>query len=226
MNFHFLTGRENKELVDYQGYLIHKKALESFRLLQDEAKKDINADLQITSSFRDYDRQEIIWNQKARGLRDILDDHGEKLDFKSLSKNELLYSILRWSALPGASRHHWGSDLDIYDANQIKKEKLQLIPDEYSDSGPMGKLNKWLCDRIKNKNAYGFFKPYQYDFGGINTEPWHLSYSPISELALDNYTIDIFAKNIDLSTIELKDIILNELDSIYNLYIKKIHLPS
>ncbi len=26
-----------------------------------------------------------------------------------------MQAILRWSALPGASRHHWGTDIDVYD---------------------------------------------------------------------------------------------------------------
>ncbi|MCZ8486094.1 D-alanyl-D-alanine carboxypeptidase family protein [Vibrio lentus] len=30
------------------------------------------------------------------------------------SEQQKLSAILRWSALPGASRHHWGCDFDVF----------------------------------------------------------------------------------------------------------------
>jgi len=39
-----------------------------------------------------------------------------------LRASEKIASILRWSALPGTSRHHWGTDLDIIDAKALTAE--------------------------------------------------------------------------------------------------------
>jgi hypothetical protein len=50
----------------------------------------------------------------ARGAP-LLDAHNQPLDALQLGETERLHAILHWSALPGTSRHHWGTDLDIYD---------------------------------------------------------------------------------------------------------------
>jgi len=52
-------------------------------------------------------RQAEIWNAKAAGLRPVLDANEQPIDTGTLSERELVFAILRWSALPGASRHHW-----------------------------------------------------------------------------------------------------------------------
>ncbi|MBC7428790.1 MAG: D-alanyl-D-alanine carboxypeptidase family protein [Bacteriovorax sp.] len=62
--------------------------------------------MEIASAFRGFDAQLSIWNAKAKGLRTLFDDQGNALDYKTLSSVEIVYAILRWSALPGASRQH------------------------------------------------------------------------------------------------------------------------
>ena len=47
--------------------------------------------------------------------RPLLDANNQPLDALQLGETERLHAILHWSALPGTSRHHWGTDLDIYD---------------------------------------------------------------------------------------------------------------
>jgi LAS superfamily LD-carboxypeptidase LdcB len=222
MDFNFLTGRDNKELVDLDGNLIHKDVVESFKKLQLKAKDEIGANLQVVSSFRDYSRQEIIWNAKAKGERDLLDSNGNKLDFSRLSQSEILNSILRWSAIPGVSRHHWGCDFDIFDLNNIKKTDVKLVPSESEVGGPMFDLYNWLDEKIKTNDSLSFFRPYNEDFGGVNIERWHISYSPLSEIILDQYSFDIFIKNIEESSIELKDLILKDAENIFQLYLKTI----
>ena len=44
--------------------------------------------------------------------------------------------ILRWSALPGGSRHHWGTEIDIFDPDLLPQgQSLQLEPWEYESGG-------------------------------------------------------------------------------------------
>jgi len=224
MEYKLLTGRENLYLAQYKNHLIHKDCLEDLKRLQLLAKKEIGADLEILSSFRDFSRQELIWNNKAKGLRDLYDSEGSLLVYDDLTKEELLRSILRWSAIPGASRHHWGCDIDIFDKNKIEAQKVQLLPSESAPGGAMFDLHKWLGEKILNKESFGFFRPYDQDFGGINIEKWHLSYSPVSSLLLNSYSIDLFIQNLEESSIELKGLILENVEDIFQLYIKTITL--
>ena len=54
-------------------------------------------------------------------------------------------AILHWSALPGASRHHWGTEIDVIDRAALLHGQLaQLVPDEYAADGVFAKLGLWL----------------------------------------------------------------------------------
>ena len=57
----------------------------------------------------------------------------------------------------GASRHHFGTDLDIYDTRPIDDDyQLQLTPDEYSFTGPFAKLVAWLDDNLEKHGLSPF----------------------------------------------------------------------
>ena len=84
--------------------------------------------LQVASSWRSFERQLAIWNGKWRGAP-LLDADNQPLDALQLGDMERLHAIPRWSALPGTSRHHWGTDLDIYDPDCLPAgTKLALEP--------------------------------------------------------------------------------------------------
>ena len=223
MNYNLLTGRENKELTKFENYLVHSDVVTPLKNLKDAAKDEIGADLQIISSFRSFDSQQSIWNAKAQGKRELLNSEGDKLNFESLTQDELLNSILRWSAIPGASRHHWGTDFDIYDANKISKENLQLVSSESDKGGPLYEFHLWLDQKLENKSD--FFRPYNRDLGGVNVEKWHLSYFPLSMKYLEAYTIDIFEQNIQQSDILLKDQIMKNLEYFYKTFVTNISSP-
>jgi LAS superfamily LD-carboxypeptidase LdcB len=101
-------------------------------------------DLQIVSGFRDFDAQLRIWNMKYRGERPLYDREGNVREHASLDAPQLVEAILCWSALPGASRHHWGSDIDVIDrAAMPENYRLRLLPDEFepgSDFLPAGRV--------------------------------------------------------------------------------------
>jgi LAS superfamily LD-carboxypeptidase LdcB len=159
---------------------IHVDMVDAFLSLQEDARQD-GFDLQIVSGFRDFDRQLAIWNAKASGQRALLDSAGLALDVHRLDKARQVEAIMRWSALPGASRHHWGCDIDVYDARVVDgSHQVQLIPAEVSATGIFAALHSWLDEKIRTDSAYGFFRPYELDRGGIAPERWHLSYAPIA----------------------------------------------
>src|SRR6185369_9906432 len=106
-----LTGRAATHVVqrDDLRAAIHRDALEPFLALKDSAR-DAGIELEIASGFRDFAAQLRIWNMKYRGERPLYDEAGNVRDHASLGPVELVEGILCWSALPGASRHHWGTD--------------------------------------------------------------------------------------------------------------------
>lgn len=178
--------------------------------------------LQAASSWRSFERQLTIWNGKWRGERPLLDAASQPIDALQLSDEARLHAILRWSALPGTSRHHWGTDLDIYDPDCLPAgTQLALEPWEYEADGWFADLSEWLGDRM---NDFGFFLPYARPVGadqGVAYEPWHLSFAPESdELMLDPAALALCLQQAD---IEGKGCILAHLDEIQARYVTPGH---
>ncbi len=215
------TGRTEEHLQQHpvEGCLLHSGALADFCALQSAAKAQ-GFDLRVASAFRSFERQLSIWNAKALGQRAVLDEGGRVLEPGQLSRKELVYAILRWSALPGASRHHWGTDLDIYDAAAIKShESVQLIPDEYQNGGPFEPMHRWLQQAMQEGAANGFIHVYGLDRGGVAPEPWHISYAPLAlefQRVLSVSRLETLIKDADIA---LKETILTNLDDIYQRFI-------
>lgn len=178
--------------------------------------------LQAASSWRSFERQLAIWNGKWRGERPLLDADNQPLDALQLGEAERLHAILRWSALPGTSRHHWGTDLDIYDPDCLPVgTRLALEPWEYEAGGWFADLGEWLGDHMAD---FGFFLPYAKPLDaaqGVAYEPWHISFAPESgEQRLDPNALALCLQQAD---IEGKACILSHLDEILARYVTAGH---
>ena len=226
MNIDILLGKTTEHLVPLEGtkYFIHHLMLTDFLRLQKAAAEE-GFNLQMISAFRDYERQLKIWNLKASGQRQLIDAEERPLDFSSLSPVEIVFAILRWSALPGCSRHHWGTDIDVYDANTQTPEEVQLVPSETIGEGPSARLHDWLDSRINSNDAFGFYRPYATDRGGVSPERWHLSYYSLSRRYLEALTPSLFKKNILESDMLLKDVVLEHAEEIYQRFFLNVDLP-
>lgn len=167
---------------------VHRALVPALRALRADARA-AGFQLALASGFRDYARQLAIWNGKATGERPLLDGDCRPLQAARLDPSTLLHAILRWSALPGASRHHWGSELDVYDAAALAPgATVELVAAEVADDGPFGAFHRWLDGRIAAGRSHGFFRPYATERGGVAPERWHLSYAPLAarcQVALD-----------------------------------------
>lgn len=176
-------------------------------------------DLRIASSFRSFERQLLIWNNKALGLRPVLDSSGEPLDIHHLNEREKVFAILRWSALPGASRHHWGTDVDVYGAANVNPDyQVQLTVAETQAGGPFAEFHRWLDDELQQSGTQ-FYRPYAQDLGGVAPEPWHLSYAPLAKKYAQLFTGDILREQLEVVSLELKETVLEHLDEIFQRYI-------
>lgn len=226
MNIDILFGKTREHLVPLEGtkFLVHNQMLNDFLRLQKDAK-DEGFDLQIASAFRDFDRQLKIWNLKASGERQILDVNENPVDVSKLSPTEIAFSILRWSAVPGCSRHHWGTDIDIFDGNTQTTEEVKLTSSETITDGPAARMHAWLDTKLSTNSSHGFYRPYRSDRGGVSTERWHISYYSLARRYLEAYTFSIFKKNILENDILLKDVLLSHADEIYQRFFLNVDLP-
>ena len=217
-----LTGQIETHLTPLnERTSIHKNLLVPFTGLQ-KAAKQVGFNLQIASGFRSFERQRSIWNNKFSGKSQLLDKDESVINTEQLSELHKLKAILYWSALPGASRHHWGTDIDIYDPNLLPMGKqLQLTCTEYQQSGYFFELNQWLTE---NMGEFDFYRPYQTYRGGVAAEPWHISYRPIADHCLEKLTLDIIRDLIMRNNVFGKSLISQQLPMIYEQYICNINL--
>ncbi|WP_225639566.1 M15 family metallopeptidase [Candidatus Profftia sp. (ex Adelges kitamiensis)] len=184
--FKMLTGQSTEHLSNLYGdHRLHNQTIASFIELQYVAKK-AGFNLQPVSTFRHFSRQQRIWNDKFTGSRTVLDINGQPLDITTMNNEKLCKAILVWSAMPGASRHHWGTEIDVYDPDLLPKgQKLRLELWEYLKGGYQYPLQQWLaCNMIQ----FGFYCPFGHQQQDIAIEPWHISYKPISSLLENQLT--------------------------------------
>lgn len=216
----FGLGDEHVILEPRSGQLLHPQALVAFeRLCADAREKGF--DPLVVSGFRNFERQRTIWNRKAAGLRPVLDSGGAELDVAQLSPEQVVFAILRWSALPGASRHHWGTDFDVVDAAAMAQNYApQLTPAEVADEGIFGPFHLWLDERIASGQSYGLFRPYAEDRGGIAPERWHLSYAPRSRELQQLLTPERLCEQLQSCELELCDTVCSRMDEIFERFVQ------
>jgi LAS superfamily LD-carboxypeptidase LdcB len=198
---------------------LHKEVAGAYVALRAAAAIE-GIDLVAFSGFRDFDRQLGIWNGKFRGERPMQDRAGRPLDVRTLTPAERVTAILWWSALPGTSRHHWGTDFDVMDAAALPAGyKLQVVPAEYRAGGPFERLTNWLDGHM---HAFGFYRPYATDRGGVSPEPWHLSYAPVAARALSALDVNGLRTVLAVAEIEGKMEVLAALDRNFTNYVVNI----
>ena len=225
LNIAQLTGQSQSHLqAVFPGHFLHRDVVTAYLALVEQAAEEGIA-LRLASGFRSFDRQLAIWNAKARGERPVAGRHGELVTMAALSEREKVLAILRWSALPGASRHHWGSDMDIWDSAAVAGDyQLQLNPDEYATGGPFASCTHWL-DALISRGKTEFFRPYIGGDAGGNTsgvgpEPWHLSFRPLAKICERTLTPEVLYQVIENADICLQRAILENLDEIYSRFIR------
>lgn len=202
--------------------LLHPAVIAPLLALQARAQAN-GFSLAVASGFRSFARQQGIWNRKAQGSRPVLDTEGHPLDITRLSEDELLFAILRWSAIPGCSRHHWGTDIDIYDTGAVSPDyPLQLTTAEATGTGPFAPMHDWL-DTVLSAPGCEFFRPYAQDTGGIAPERWHLSHAPTAkryEQLLDEALLIDWLMTQDIA---LKPVIRKHWHHIFHRYVLVSH---
>lgn len=219
-----LTGQSRGHIVDLAAppCSLHHAVVEPFLAMREAALRN-GIDLVPASSFRDFSRQLAIWNGKCRGERELRDCEGQLLDATTLDDDALVDAILQWSALPGTSRHHWGTDFDVIDAAALTPGyRVQFVTEEYTAGGIFNRLNVWVD---ANAASFGFHRPYGEYRGGVRPEPWHLSYAPVADEALAQFSIEVLRQALDASDILARDAVERRLPAIVERYVRNVDAP-
>lgn len=167
-----LIGKGNPDLYG-ASHKLRYDAHNAFLDMKNDAAKSGIA-IYVVSSYRNYDHQKRIWERKYQANM-----------ANGLTPQESIKKIIAYSTIPGTSRHHWGTDIDIVDGNFLKTPNL-LSAAHFEQGKPFYELGIWLKSHASN---YGFHEVYTNDpkRKGFKFEPWHYSYKPLSCEYLQQY---------------------------------------
>ena len=148
---------------------LHRKTLAAFeRMWQAASAEGIH--LVILSATRNWTYQRGIWNRKWTSSR-----------YENFEGADRAIEILKYSSMPGSSRHHWGTDID-----------LNAFENEWFTQDAVGiDTYQWL---IEHGPQFGFHQVYGDQTNGrrgYREEKWHWSYLPLASIYLDCYLENI-----------------------------------
>lgn len=156
--------RIDPALASRSDMYLRKDAYEAFRRMHKAAAAD-GVKLLIISATRNFNYQKGIWQAKWLGER-LVD--GQNLAETMPDPSSRALKILEFSSMPGSSRHHWGTDIDL---NELQ-DKF------FTTNGEGQKIYAWLRAHAAE---YGFCQPYSAGRPhGYHEEKWHWSYLPIA----------------------------------------------
>jgi len=184
ISIEYLTGKFNPakdksftecdlEYANRAGIFLQEETYKAFIKMFYAAKND-GVNLKIISGTRNFNYQKSIWEQKWNG--------GRLVDGKNLANTvkdpvERATIILKYSSMPGTSRHHWGTDMD-----------LNSMENKYFETAEGKKIYNWLGN---NAAKYGFCQPFsalgENRKTGYQEEKWHWSYLPLAKIFLKEY---------------------------------------
>lgn len=161
-----LVGK-SKPALHGDDFRLRKLAAEAFTDMRSDAMK-VGINIYSQSSYRGFQHQLRIWNGKFKS-------HLEK----GATPEQALERTLKDSAIPGTSRHHWGTDLDMIDAAVMPQPLERLETANFKMGGAYEHLNYWLKE---NAQKYKFYMTYPDDRTrtGFKHEPWQYSFSDLS----------------------------------------------
>lgn len=161
------------------------RALSALEKLSVAARK-AGYDIKVVSATRNFTTQKAIWEEKFTGRRAV---GGKNLATAIKDEEKRALEILRFSSMPGTSRHHWGTDMDFHESG-ISGPALH---NSTFKTGRGKEFYDWL---VANAGKFGFCQPYNGDptergagkfAHGYQEERWHWSYRPVAAQYLAAY---------------------------------------
>lgn len=158
--------------TDGREHYLRREAAAALRKLYDEmVRAHPEVKFRVRSSTRNWYAQKAIWENKWNGRTLV---GGEDLSMVFRDPLKRAAKILEYSAMPGTSRHHWGTDFD-----------MNKLHNGYYDSGNGALIYRWMRE---NARRFGFCQPYTAGRrDGYREERWHWSYVPLARLYLRDW---------------------------------------
>ncbi|NND62797.1 MAG: M15 family metallopeptidase [Flavobacteriaceae bacterium] len=181
-----LIGKGNPDISgDSYTSTMHKETAKALAEMSAAALDD-NIKIEVVSAYRSFQRQKEIFENKY-----------DRYIGQGLSPTSAIEKIIEYSTIPGTSRHHWGTDLDLIDANAPRPESV-LMAENYHGKGPFCKFKEWMHEHAE---SFGFYEVYTNNANrkGFKYEPWHFSFAEVSIPMLQEY------KKLDLKSILLEE---------------------
>jgi len=168
-----LMGIDPPKLFGAEKIQLTRRAYKAFNRMKMAAWND-GIGIRTVSSFRSYADQKRIFERKFKAFTEEGDSGADAIE-----------RIIEYSTLPGTSRHHWGTDIDIVQAGR-NVDGDSLLEEHFEPGGAFRALKEWLD---QNATDFDFYLVYTQDAHrkGFNYEPWHLSYAPESISLLKSY---------------------------------------
>jgi D-alanyl-D-alanine dipeptidase len=143
---------------------LRKEAYSAFQRMHQEALK-AGITLTILSATRNFDAQKAIWERKWK-----------RPQYEGKSDLERIIDIMKFSSMPGTSRHHWGTDID-----------LNSLEPAYFTQGKGLATYQWLSAHAAEFGYYQTYTSKKNNRSGYEEEAWHWSYMPLAGPMLEAY---------------------------------------
>lgn len=131
-----------------------------------QSRPDIPNTLANGSQYRSFEHQANI-------VRNVLTELGVTRASSDAQVRSALLQSLTTRSVPGFSRHHWGTEIDVVDATATRWQPggpyWQLVPFMQNEAPKFGFYNSFREGSFPDPT-----RPH------YNSEPWHLSYYPIA----------------------------------------------
>ncbi len=154
------------EHADRTGLYLRKDTYSAFIRMYEAAQHD-SIRLVIRSATRNFENQKRIWENKWTGETPLESNRRANLIADETMRAK---EILKYSSMPGSSRHHWGTDID-----------LNAFNNRYFEEGEGLKIYQWLS---VHAFEFGFCQPYTKKGisrpTGYEEEKWHWSFLRVS----------------------------------------------
>ncbi len=181
------------------------EVMHAFWKLKEKAQQD-GWHLILVSGYRSFKSQRRIWNES----------NAQYLKAGETDQKKRVESIMTLVSVPGLSRHHWGTDMDISE-NSLRGQLIRLnddTPQKVKD------FYQWMAE---NAPLFGFCQVYLGKSGAVHNEPWHWSYLPFSRTYQKQFmAIEDFKKIMDIDVDEV-DYIMKNFKKILNVEKKSIN---
>jgi hypothetical protein len=138
------------------------EVMAAYRALQREGES-VGWKIVIVSGYRSFNMQRHLWNRKFK----------ESWDEAELDEEHCVRGVFEYTTVPGLSRHHWGTELDLGEYHIRHRAQVPVG----AERPRMEDFYAWLD---ANAPRFGFCKVYKGVLGAIQEEPWHWSYQRYS----------------------------------------------